>query len=463
MKPLAPSCTATYRSRPCLLFLSLSFLSVSLFLGASGTAYFDVVDAKEFLHLYCVRGEKLKAFVFMNFQLFFSFLVFLSGVSLKTVIFVAEAHYELEAESGCSSHSRRLTGVITGWQSTPRAATWVGNAMERRQLQVGYNAAWTIEALDALLYKSFMLLTITCSGTMASSMLIGYSMPSGLPMIRLHFSRLGSCLVALITVTVPSYVKSIATPCLVAAESGASEFDAEATDDGYGVFGGGKSLELMQGLVIISCLILVSFVVSLGSLDPNRDATYAVLETRATYRKAKAHLERKKRATTMLQQLMDAASNAAIIAAEAAGNVAHAVRNGTPLRARRTSNESEAGSDGQPWVPGQLSPPRPSTPRRMGRSARSSRNLREVGEARISRDFVSPPSSKGLPDARGELQYAELQRQQLQRGNSRDLRASDESVASNTSKFKSTMLRRDSKDFGLASSLRVVMEVEKKL
>jgi hypothetical protein len=421
-----------------------------------------VVDAKEFLHLYCVRGEKLKAFVFMNFQLFLSFMVFLSGVSLKTVIFVAEAHYELEAESGCSSQSRHLAGVITGWHSTPRAATFVENALEQRQLQVGYEAAWTIEALDALLYKSFMMLTITCSGTMASSMLIGYSMPSGLPIHRLHFSRLGSCLVALITVTVPRYIKSIATPCLVAAESGASEFDVEATDDGNALFGGEKSLELMQGLVIISCLILISFVVSLGSLDPNRDATYAVLEERATYRKAKAHLERKKRATTMLQQLMDAASNAAVVAAEAAENVAHAVRNGTPLRARRASDKSEAAIDGQSWVPGQRSPPRLSTPRRMGRSVRSSRNLREFGEARISRDFLSPPSSKDLPDARGNLQYAELQRHQLQRDKSRDARTSNETLASNTSKFKST-LRRDSRDFGLASSLRVVMEEDMKI
>lgn len=387
----------------------------------------------------------------MNFQFFFSFLVFLSGVSLKTIIFVEEALYELEIESGCSSQSRRLEGILTGWPSSPRTATTAASASRWRQLQVGYNASWKIGELDSLLYKSFMMLTISCGVTMASSMLIGYSMPSGLSTQRLHFSRLGSCFVALTTITVPSYIKSIATPCLMAAEAGSSEFENVA-DGGTGMIGGERSLELMQGLVIISCLILVSFMLSLGSLDPNRDATYALLEERATYRKAKAHLERQKRASTMLEQLMGVASNAAVIAAGAAGNMAHAVRNGTPLRTRWTSHDSEApGHHHQSWAPGQASPPRrPSTPRRMGRSSQSSRNLRQLGEARNPRDHR--PKHTPKVDEKDDLHDTPSRKQHSQSGNSRDARNSNESVVSNSS-----TLRRDSKDFGLASSLHAAM------
>ena len=391
----------------------------------------------------------------MNFQYFFSFLVFLSGVSLKTIIFVEEARYELEIESGCSSQNRRLEGILTGWPSSPRKATTSASVSRWRQLQVGYDASWKIEELDGLLNKSFMMLTISCGVTMASSMLIGYSMPSGLSAQRLHLSRIGSCFVALTTIVVPSYIKSIATPCLLAVEAGISEFES-SNDDGTGVIGGERSLELMQALVIISCLILVSFMLSLGSLDPNRDATYALLEERATYRKAKAHLERQKRASTMLEQLMGVASNAAVIAAGAAGNMAHAVRNGTPLRTRWTSNGNEVPDNHQSWAPGQASPPRrPSTPRRMGRSSQSSRNLRQLGEARAPRELRSKHMLK--VDEKGDSNESPSRKQHPQAENSRDTRNSDESVVSTSS-----TLRRNSKNFGLASSLHAAMGEERK-
>ena len=49
------------------------------------TAYFDIVDADQFLHLYIVRREKHKSLIYMLIQWPFSFTVFLTGVSLQNV------------------------------------------------------------------------------------------------------------------------------------------------------------------------------------------------------------------------------------------------------------------------------------------------------------------------------------------------------------------------------------------
>lgn len=46
------------------------------------------------------------------------------------------------------------------------------------------------------------------------SLLIGYSMPVGLPMWRVHASRLCSIGISVITITVPFNLRSLATPCL---------------------------------------------------------------------------------------------------------------------------------------------------------------------------------------------------------------------------------------------------------
>ena len=284
------------------------------------TAWFDVVDADQFLHLYVVRGAKKTAFAFMTFQCFFSFFVFLCGAALKTIIFISESVYLLHEATGCGDpdhsddYSRRLLAT--------------GEARVSRRLG---SEAWSIQDLDLLLFRSFVLLTVSIAATMTSSILIGYSMPTGVPSPRLHLSRVGAMLICLTACVVPFHLRSIATPCLLEAESVAMGTQHDSSE------GRRRGLTLMQALITTSVIILASFGVALGSLDRHREETcvsstpalehtldahththtpywpthllkllrgalsccricrYAMLEEQATFTKAKAHIDRKRK------------------------------------------------------------------------------------------------------------------------------------------------------------------------
>jgi hypothetical protein len=107
-------------------------------------------------------------------------------------------------------------------------------------------------------------------------------MPIGLPAYQVHCSRIGSVIVSLCTLIVPFMLKSLATACFK---------EYEADDDHYTSSADPQGISIMKGLVITSLIILTAFLVALGSLDPNREATYAKLEEDAFYHQTKHHLE----------------------------------------------------------------------------------------------------------------------------------------------------------------------------
>ena len=300
------------------------------------TEYFDIVDADQFLHLYFVRGENLKAMAYMNFQCLFSFFVFLTGVALKTIIFVSETVYALETASGCGDAHTSFDG-------------------HRQLLTDGHHGrrlgSWSVVELDSVLFKAFVMLCVSISATVTATMIIGYSMPTEVPSPQVHISRVGTVLICLTTLFVPYNLDTIATDCLLGAEGDASSYGTSyGTSYGSSArllgssFSGGAeedtarkgSLSLMNALVTISLIILASFVVALGSLDPDREETYAVLEETASYIKARAHLERRKKKTTNLVSMYKSG-------AQMARRTVDAVKvNITPLkeRARRMSRDS---------------------------------------------------------------------------------------------------------------------------
>jgi hypothetical protein len=117
-----------------------------------------------------------------------------------------------------------------------------------------------------------------------------YSIPTALPKLQVQVSRYGALLLCCATVAVPFSVRSLQTSCLVAAEKANvqdtildehskvrwpgvmgnnGDDDKEGSDSGW---------SLVQALLATSGLIMCSYLVLLGSLDPNREETYARLE-----------------------------------------------------------------------------------------------------------------------------------------------------------------------------------------
>lgn len=107
-------------------------------------------------------------------------------------------------------------------------------------------------------------------------------MPIGLSAFQVRASRIGSVLVSTTTLIVPFFLKSLKTKCFLKYEG---DDDESLTDISHP-----KGINSMKGLVIISMIILGSFFIALGSVDPNREATYARLEEEAHYNKTKVHL-----------------------------------------------------------------------------------------------------------------------------------------------------------------------------
>jgi hypothetical protein len=123
-------------------------------------------------------------------------------------------------------------------------------------------------------------------------------MPIELPYWQVHISRIGAMLFSLVTCIIPYYLKSVATPCLLEADA----HDDGVVDDGSG--GGSSSyadethgyqegLSMMQALVTTSMIMVFSFLVALGSLDPNREDTYTKLEVEAHYQRTKKALTKR--------------------------------------------------------------------------------------------------------------------------------------------------------------------------
>jgi hypothetical protein len=155
--------------------------------------YFDIVDADQFLHIFMVRNEKWKAFLLMNFQLLFSFSVFLVGVSLKTIIYVSNMLYYFEIDSGCgvshhheaphrllstSSNNNHYDGGRAGHlrgaagSAPPPEKTAVLESSRRLATTSNTNNI-SIYDLDDKLFKSFLMLTISASMVMMFSIFIG--------------------------------------------------------------------------------------------------------------------------------------------------------------------------------------------------------------------------------------------------------------------------------------------------
>jgi hypothetical protein len=158
------------------------------------TAYFDIVDADEFLNLLIVRRETKKAIFYMNFQCIFSFSVFLVGVSLKTIIYVSNTYYLYEVVSGCGvghhheAAHRKLLQSSSSSSLMSWSASGVGGGIVdmggmfdyeeelNRRLSSTASSSYTISQLDTLLFKSFILLCLTTTTVMMFSILIGYNL-----------------------------------------------------------------------------------------------------------------------------------------------------------------------------------------------------------------------------------------------------------------------------------------------
>lgn len=107
-------------------------------------------------------------------------------------------------------------------------------------------------------------------------------MPIGLDSFRVHTSRVGSVVVSSFTLIIPFMMKSLVTGCFKEYEADDDEFTSNTDPEG---------ISIMKALVIISLIILVAFLVALGSVDINREATYAKIEEEAYYNQTKHHLE----------------------------------------------------------------------------------------------------------------------------------------------------------------------------
>jgi hypothetical protein len=284
------------------------------------TAYFDIVDADQFLHLFIVRREKIKSVSYMLIQYPFSVVVFLTGVALKIIMFTKKSVFQKQLATGCnvgdhetlSAHRRLLFFDIMRTQAVE--AEGDEEAQHHRRLA----GAWAIDDLNDLHFKAFLLLCISVSLVMTTSLLIGCrlrlwffcyrpiapvshalpflyfhennnsfsctsitqdAMPISLPPWRVHLSRIGAIIISCLTLLIPFNLRDLVTPCLAASEeahrrlagsySSYSSFDSSEFDDDS--LENDEKLSTTQGLVTVSMLILASFIVALGSLDHKRE------------------------------------------------------------------------------------------------------------------------------------------------------------------------------------------------
>jgi len=278
------------------------------------TVYFDITDADKFLHLFLLRGEKFKAFLYCVCHCPFSLYVFFIGVALKTINYIELTMHDIEVSSGCGheseEHLRRqllewgeggtldtLAAKLTPQQfgewlagSAASAGTRGGGGLGR--LLAG---SFTIDDYEELNRKSFNLL---CFGTVAvqcCSVLVAYAMPTDQDMRIVNLSRFGSVLTVFACVAIPFNLKRLNTDCLrdyedshrrrLGGSSYASSYspsrDLYASGDSEYSEQHNPGLTIVEGLIICSFIVFVSFSISLFSIDVDRAHTYKELEEAA--------------------------------------------------------------------------------------------------------------------------------------------------------------------------------------
>merc|ERR1711865_1104173 len=195
--------------------LVLSFIMILMMV----TAYFDITDADQYLHLFMLQGEKTRAFFYILSQGFFSFCVFLVGVCLKCCIFAHENIRQLHEITGCAPKNELDGGRSERRLSLAHTFEWDQQSEllgidlledERRQLA----GAWTHEELHYSSKKYFMALCVSVCAVMTMTITVAYLMPSAVPEGRRHFGRVGSLVVILCSSVLTTQLRGVQSPYL---------------------------------------------------------------------------------------------------------------------------------------------------------------------------------------------------------------------------------------------------------
>ena len=228
--------------------------------------------------------------------------------------------HNLEKESGCehtNEHLRRraLRGTEYSFgRSVGDMLSGAGGELEaqgegRRRL-----ASWTLNDYDELILRCFRMLCFSATAVQVCSVLVAYSMPTNQNMKKVHLSRIGSVVIAIMATIIPSHIKTVKTACLEAWEerSGGSYYSSSyaadstsyssyASSSSYSSYSSSyaaysssfdpksydddnklkKDLTVVEGLLITAIIVMVSFAVSLVSMDLEREETYHELELAA--------------------------------------------------------------------------------------------------------------------------------------------------------------------------------------
>lgn len=250
------------------------------------TVYFDVTDADKFLHLFILRHEKWKAFAYMCGQWPFSMGVFFIGVALKTLNYIEIAIHGYEVASGCSHTSEHLRRRLGEDLDHPLMSSVADGPHGRRLAASG--PSFTLDQYDDLLFKSFVLLCFASVAVQVCSVLTAYAMPTDQEMFKVHMSRIGSVVIVLLAIIIPFCLQGIKTDCLedyfdnrrrlASSYSSYSSFSADEYKDDPGVPAG---LTVVEGLIVTAIIVMISFLVSIFSIDVEREHTYKELEDAA--------------------------------------------------------------------------------------------------------------------------------------------------------------------------------------
>jgi hypothetical protein len=278
------------------------------------TVYFDVTDADKFLHLFILRKEKVKAFIYCLSHWPFSMAVFFIGVALKTINYIELGIHDLEVASGCGHiqleairRSRHLLWTPGGAldklkeQLGDAYESTVGNALGNDLALLDGNnglahgrrlAGWSLDEYDELIYRCFLMLCFGVAAVQFSSVLVAYSMPTDQVMWKVHLSRFGSVIIVLLTMVIPFHLQSVKTDCLKDYEDNhRRRLEITTSASSYSSYSSGNhqwnhdknmsGLTVVEALITTAMIVIVSFVVSLFSIDVEREHTYKELEEAA--------------------------------------------------------------------------------------------------------------------------------------------------------------------------------------
>jgi hypothetical protein len=275
------------------------------------TVYFDVTDADKFLHLFILRKEKWKAFFYCMGQWPFSMFVFFLGVALKTINYIELGIHDLEVASGCGhiQHETLRRERRKLWEEGGALdqlkeklgdsyESIVGNALGDGLFMVDGSgldhgrrlAAWTLDEYDELLHKCFIMLCFGVAMVQICSVLVAYAMPTDQDMCKVHSSRFGSVIIVLGTIIIPFNLQSVKTDCLANYEehhrrrledTSYSTYSAYSSTDSWNHDKHMNGLTVVEALITTALIVVVSFLVSLFSIDVERSHTYKELEDAA--------------------------------------------------------------------------------------------------------------------------------------------------------------------------------------